>query len=471
LHAWRDRSGLGVAIGVGAAIFVTLYTTLFTNIHGLFTGTVATNGTLLYWLGQQGERRGEQPWFYYLLLMPQYEFVAVLLGGAGVLLTAVVAARALRGRPAGPRFFLRAFLAVWFVGLFVALSYAGEKMPWLVVHLSLPATLLAASLIGEAAERAVAWRRTLAPAAGAGRPRPAFGRPEMALAAALLVVGGCWLLLAARLSYGTFVPSTDVGGWERAVTAHAAERWWWLALPPLAAVLLLAVGWVWRGPRRTGAAAVGAVALGLVLLQLHAGWRTSYQEADVPKDMLIYTQTAPDVHRMVAELGALSAAVTGGKDLAIWYDDGVSWPMQWYLRDFDDHYYRALAGPPTDAAVVLAQVDRRGAVEPFLEGYTAQEYVLRWWFPEYPIYRNFALAPELNPGTSAWKTSDQPHGLGDVVASVFDSLATQLEPAGQQRVYRLLMYRDLPARIDSYRYVLYVRNDLVPLFNQIRYGL
>ena len=31
------------------------------------------------------------------------------------------------------------------------------------------------------------------------------------------------------------------------------------------------------------------------------------------------------------------------------------------------------------------------------------------------------------------------------------------------------MYRDLPVRIDSYDYTLYVRNDLVPLYNQIRY--
>jgi len=31
------------------------------------------------------------------------------------------------------------------------------------------------------------------------------------------------------------------------------------------------------------------------------------------------------------------------------------------------------------------------------------------------------------------------------------------------------MYRDLPVRIDSYNYTLYVRNDLVPLYNQIRY--
>ena len=41
--------------------------------------------------------------------------------------------------------------------------------------------------------------------------------------------------------------------------------------------------------------------------------------------------------------------------------------------------------------------------------------------------------------------------------------------AGQQRLYRLVMYRDLPVRIDGYDYTLYIRNDLLPLYNQIRY--
>ena len=67
-------------------IFAVLFTTLFTNLYGLASGTIATDGTLLYWLGQHDFRRGEQPWFYYLLLMPQYEFIAVLFGVAATII-------------------------------------------------------------------------------------------------------------------------------------------------------------------------------------------------------------------------------------------------------------------------------------------------------------------------------------------------------------------------------------------------
>ena len=42
-------------------------------------------GAIFYWLGQQDVRRGDQPWFYYLLLMPQYDPVAVFVGlGASI---------------------------------------------------------------------------------------------------------------------------------------------------------------------------------------------------------------------------------------------------------------------------------------------------------------------------------------------------------------------------------------------------
>jgi hypothetical protein len=231
--------------------------------------------------------------------------------------------------------------------------------------------------------------------------------------------------------------------------------------------------WVWRGARLAAQPALVALVAVLALAQVHVGWRLVYQEGDVPRDMLVYTQTAPDMHRMVGELTALSAMTTGGRDLEIWYDDnnGVSWPMQWYLRDFPNRhlYGSTLAGPPDGVPIVLVGADNRGSVEPYLEGYTAQEYVLRWWFPEDPTYRSFAIAPELNPGRSAWRSRDQPHGPLDIAASVAESLSHLLTKEGQQRLYRLVMYRDLPVRIDSYDYTLYIRNDLVPLYNQIRY--
>lgn len=470
-RVWEDQRGLAIGLFITALIFVALFTSLFTNLDGLVTSTVATNGTLLYWLGQHDVRRGEQPWFYFLLLTPQYEFIAVTLGTALAALTCWRTLGVLLGRWSGGRnLFFRLFITVWLAGIFVGLSLAGEKMPWLVVHISLPATLLAAALIGGLIERAVAAVRVRR----ADPSRSLLFWPEWGLLAALLLAGACWLALAGRLTVGQFVATNEQsrGYWRRTLTSYDARHWWLLAIPPAVAIVLIAAGYAWRGPRRTGLAALAAVTIGLALLQVHTAWRMNYYEADVPRDMLIYTQTSPDVTRLMAELDQLSAETTGGRGMKIWYDSGVSWPMQWYLRDYPNKEYKGTAASsiPADVPVVVVSNDyERGFIQALSSNYTAQEYVLRWWFPE-ETYRDFAIAPELSPGRSALKSQNDPHGFLAVMKSVGHTLKGELNPDSQLRLYRLLMYRDLDWPNGQYNFKVYIRNDLLPFFNTIRYG-
>ena len=94
--------------------------------------------------------------------------------------------------------------------------------------------------------------------------------------------------------------------------------------------------------------------------------------------------------------------------------------------------------------------------------------MLRWHFPE-STYRRFAIAPELDPGQSAWTDENDAHGPIAVVGSIVDSLGNLTTAEGQQNMYRLVVYRDLPVPISGYDYTMYVRNDLLPLLNTIRY--
>ncbi len=470
LAARRDINGLSIALLAGLGLFVAMFTTFFTNLEGLASGTIATDGTLLYWLGQQGQQRGSQPWFFYLVLAPQYEYLAIVLGLTGIAVAATHAVRALLGRGMAPRFFIRLFLAIWLVLIFAGLSYAGEKMPWLLMHITLPATLLGGMTVDDAALR---WRATGSRKGRLGnRVAPAWTGSVLVLG--LAAAAAAWFLLAGRLTYGDFERIDDAPV-SRVVTAGALDRWWLLALPPLAGLVVLAVSWLWRGLRATGRNALLAIVVLLAMLQVHATWRLSYLQGDIPVDMLMYNQTSPDVTRMMSEFGALSNELYGNRDLVVWYDGGTAWPMQWYLRDYPNrkYYSGALSGPPTEngvqADILIVANDNIQSVESQMAGYTAQEYVLRWHFPEEDTYRNFAIAPELGPGLSAWRDAAGPHGPLEVAGSVVDSLETQTDPDGQQRLYRLVLYRDLPVDIDGYDYTVYVRDDLVPLLNTIRY--
>jgi uncharacterized protein (TIGR03663 family) len=116
----------------GVSTFLVVYTLLFstflTNPQGLQEGLW---GSIDYWLGQQDVNRGGQPWFYYLILIPAYEWPIVILGLVGV----VVGLRR--------RTITDLFLVWMFLSLLAIFSWASERMPWLVIHPLVPLVLLA----------------------------------------------------------------------------------------------------------------------------------------------------------------------------------------------------------------------------------------------------------------------------------------------------------------------------------------
>ena len=469
---FTNRRALAIAGIVFVGVYVVLYTSMFTNISGILTGSF---GAIFYWLGQHDVRRAEQPWFYYLLLVPQYDPLSALLGGVGVVLTGwrLLAHRLFR-RPEGPFPFARGLMAYWALATVAIYSWAGEKMPWMDIHIVLPLLLFTATLLGTVIEKVfhLGKERLVSTAAAdeadAVTPRPVLGSPRspwMVISAVLILAAG-WFLGAARLS---------VGG------AGAEGRGWWLLLIPLALMVVIGVGYGLRaGWTRAGQTLTLALAGATLLFHVHAGWALAFQTGDVPKDLLVYVQSSPDVTRVANELQEFSELKTGGLDLPILYDDNTSWPYQWYLRNYTNKQYFGctpgasctLVDPPAeDIAVVLVGNDNLGAhpeLSSLLGNYQATEYAMRWHFPE-EVYRSFAIAPELRPGWSAWMTESQPHGLTDVIGSVLSSLLATATPDGQAKLFRLLTYRELGAPLGSYDFTVFVRKDLVPEYNTIRY--
>ena len=136
---WSPRRWLWCA-GAFLLVSVPLFTTWGTHpsgIAGLFWDS------LDYWIDQQEVRRGTQPWFYYLWLVPLYESLVLIPGLLGGLYLVV-----------RRRDWFSALGVFWFLAMFGALTYAGEKMPWLTFHLALPLCFLAAHVIGRVTPRA-----------------------------------------------------------------------------------------------------------------------------------------------------------------------------------------------------------------------------------------------------------------------------------------------------------------------------
>lgn len=462
-HAFfGNRRVLAWALGLFVGIYTVLYTAFFSNLLGIFTGSL---GAIFYWLGQQDVRRGEQPWFYYLLLMPQYDPIPAILGSVGMILTGWrIAVHRVFGWSEGPFPFVRGFIAYWAFASLAIYCWSGEKMPWIVVHPTLPILLLAGALLGAVVDAgskrwaAIAEREPGMPAGRPVLPTSAWLYGGLMVAA---LAGG--LFATARL-VATGSPLGDYPGWGLLLVP-------WLLVAALAAIQATARGW-----RQAGRTTLLALAAALLLFQVHAGWALAFQTGDVPKDMLVYVQTSPDVTRFMGELDEFSELQTGGKELPILYDDSTSWPFQWYLRNYTRKTFFAcspsgctLAGSPDEGTAIVLVGNDNLATHPELASqlsdYVAQPYEMRWHFPE-EVYRVFAVAPELKQvGAQPGYTSD----LRGVVGSVFSSLSASLTPEGQARLFRILAYRDLGEPLGSYPFTVFVRKDLVPEFNALRY--
>jgi hypothetical protein len=320
---------------------------------------------------------------------------------------------------------------------------------------------------------AVAWYQ--------GRRRTLVGLSEgqfaLGLLGALLVLAVAWFIEASRLTYGTYA-TTGIGNGPRTVTSWARDEWWLLALFPALGLVLVGVSAVFAGVRRTAYITIAAVVIVMSLYQVHAGFRLAFLQGDTARDTLIYNTTTHDVKQMDEDLTELSLIVNGDRSLDIGYDSCAAWPLTWYFRDNPGAHSINQADLDNTSSLppVLIGVpgswdgSRRCFMPDEIDGYTSQTYILRWHEPESAIYRQFAIAPELTPGSSAWRLAENDHGLFAIVGSIWSSVMTQSNPEGEQRLFRLLMFRELPEGLNGYRYKIYVRNDLLPYYNDIRYG-
>ena len=287
---WLGRTWLICAV-IFYTIWAALYTTLFTNLAGIFTGSWQGMG---YWIAQQDVARGNQPWYYYFVGLPVYELLPLVFGVAGIIYF-------LRRQDA-----LGLALALWAMLSLAAYTVAAEKMPWLVVNITTPFILVAAKFLGELADR-VDWPGILR---RGGK---------------LMVVGllGLVPFIVAAVVY-LFLQYID-----QARPFGAAH---WLLLASILAAAFVA-GYVYRaaGPGR----AAPAVGLGLAALLLAVGvWgavRAAYTYDDSNVEVMVYAQGSAGLQEtyllLEKEVYPLSANVESVK-----LDSGMWYPLQWYLR-------------------------------------------------------------------------------------------------------------------------------------------
>ena len=357
---------LGIAALLAAALFAVFYTTFFTNPRGLYTGTW---GAVSYWLQQQDVQRGGQPWYYYLLLLPLYEFLPLFVGTAG---GAWYLVRAVRRPPAADRrrssaarhqrstldrYFV-ALLIYWALDALFIYSWAGEKMPWLTVHLTLPFIFLAAWTVNQVLS-GVDWSQV-------------WVRGGAVFAALLPLAGAALIgLVSVRPFQGkSLFDLRDTGQW----------------LGSLVVALILAYAlarYGWRlGRRLVGQVTFAVLVVVLVLLTVRFSWMLSFINYDYVSEYLFYAHAAPDVTLAMQQIEDISRRTVGDKQIKIAYDNDSTWPFEWYFREYPNRAY--YADTPNrdqlDAPIVIVGSANESKVVPFLgDRYQRFNYRLVWW--------------------------------------------------------------------------------------------
>ena len=369
----RDWWKLALAFWVP---FVVLYTTVFTNTAGFFTGLV---GSLGYWLAQQGVQRGSQPWYYYLLIMvPIYEFLPLL----AAVLTFGVALRRKAPLP-GPQppdltdeaaqAQYHAFrntlslLGWWIVGSFAAFSIAGEKMPWLTYHMTWPLILFGAWGLGWLIET-TPWQRL--------RERNAM----LVLGVAAVFFTSLGGALVAALG-----PNAPFRGGDLAALQNTSA----FLLPALVAVAsgagMARMLRDWPSGEITRVLVLTVFVL-LGVLTVRASFRASFINYDNAKEFLVYAHSSAAVKDVIGQAREISERTAGGMGVDLAYDasapdTGVSWPFVWYLRDFtNQHSFDQPTRALRDSTVVIVDAKNFDKIEQALgPGFYRFDYIRMWW--------------------------------------------------------------------------------------------
>lgn len=379
------------------AIFIILYTSIFTNGFGFYTGIV---GSLGYWLEQQGVERGSQPWYYYWLIqVPFYEYLPAL----GSILAIIFAPRLLKPTSSENELTVNnlqetepdtveqlndlriiskkemqgttvALLSFWSITSLIAYTVAGEKMPWLTVHIAWPMILLSAWFIGKLVET-TNWSN--------------FRSQRGFLVVILLPI----FFISTSAALGSLLgPNPPFQGKELAQLQSSTTF-------ITSLLIAIASGWGISNIVKSWSAAqlIRIITLTLFvllgLLTIRTSVRAAFIDYDNATEYLVYAHMARGPKEALAQIEEISRRTTDGLAIKVAYDDETTYPYWWYLRNYTNKDY--FGANPTrsqrDAAAILVGEKNYGKIEPVVgQAYNQFDYIRIWW----PNQDYFGLTPQ-----------------------------------------------------------------------------
>jgi uncharacterized protein (TIGR03663 family) len=327
-------------------IFILMFTTFLISPQGIITGQWQSLG---YWLAQHEVARGSQPYYYYFIILITDEFLAFIIG---IPLSIIYLFK-------GDLF--KKLISFWAIFSFISFSFAGEKMPWLVVNLTIPFIILTSIFLSEI----ILFN---------------YKKPYQILIFYLLSVFAIYIIVFKLLFTNYEILNNNI---------------YYDLLFLFVSILIIIFIFIQNKNLFQLKIFLHSFIFIFLIFSIVLTVRTTnnilFKFSDDPKDLLIYTQTSENLHSINSEINELYIKKPN-LSLAVDNSDGFAWPWMWYLRGrenitwFNDMDYENLEGNYDVMIMNMKNIDKFS--EQLLSNYDVQRnFSHRKWFPE-SVYRN-----------------------------------------------------------------------------------
>ncbi len=254
-------------------------------------------------------------------------------------------------------------LLFWSLTSLIAYSVAGERMPWLTVHIALPILLTAGWGLGFLVDT-IDWKR--------------IANMSGLLALLLLPV----FLASTANTFGVVLGTQPPFQGNTLEQLQATSQFIVSVIAAIASgVGILYLLRDWRLSQTFSLAGVALFGL-MAVLTARTAYRASFINYDYPFEYLIYAHAARGPKDVLAQVQEISRRITGGKDIKVAYSNDGLYPYWWYLRDYPNHYW--YQDSPTrelrDYPLIIAGEDVFGKIDPIVaNNYIEYDYMRLWW--------------------------------------------------------------------------------------------
>ena len=265
-------------------------------------------------------------------------------------------------------------LVYWSVMSLLAFSLAGERMPWLTTHITMPMILTCAWAVGYLVEH-LDWQ--------------SIWQKKGLIVTVLIPI----FVIAFGSLVGSLFGTTPPFQGKDLAQLQATSTFLLALIGTLGSgIALFYIVKNWSGRAFAHLLLLGFMGL-LAIQTARTAWRAAFIDYDNARELLVYAHSTEDMKSTVEQIETISKRLYGDKSIKIAYDNDVRYPYWWYMRDYPNKYdfNTEVTKSLQDYPIIVVGTSNYARIEPVVrDDYYKYDYKRMWW-PNEELYRNWTV--------------------------------------------------------------------------------